>query len=103
MEAYLADGRHWLPSLADHGTPGWPDPFRAVLTPAPDGLVLEWPVVAGETYRVEVADRLTPPAWVSWEEGSAPQDGIRRGFLPSSPGGDPAADAARFYRVLWLR
>lgn len=103
VQAYLGDGRRWLPSLADHGTPGWPDPFLATLAPGPAGLLLEWPALAGETYRVEVSDRLLPPNWTPLEQGPATLDEIRRRILPPPAGGDPTTEAARFYRVLWLR
>ena len=109
INAYLADGRRWFPSLADHGTPGWTDPFRASVTVTPDGPELQWPAVSGESYRVESTERLADPLWKVVEQGPAPRDEIRRRPLlpapsPGSPAGaDPLADPARFYRVLWIR
>jgi len=112
VNAYLGDGRRWLPSLTDHGTPGWIDPFRASVVSKPDGPVLEWPTISGETYRVEASERLTVPVWTVLEQGPAPRDEVRRRPLapiasPGSPGSpatpEPTPDLTRFYRVLWVR
>lgn len=68
VNAFLGDGRRWLPSLANHGSPGWADPFRASVVAKPDGPVLEWPAILGETYRVEASERLTDPVWMVLEQ-----------------------------------
>jgi hypothetical protein len=109
INAYLADGRRWFPSLADHGTPGWTDPFRASVVVKPDGPVLEWPAVSGENYRVESTERLANPIWTVLEQGPALRDEIRQRPLapipsPVTPAGSgPESDLTRFYRVLWVR
>jgi hypothetical protein len=109
INAYLADGRRWFPSLADHGTPGWTDPFRASVTVTPDGHQLQWPAVSGESYRVESTERLADPIWTVLEQGPALRDEIRRRPLLPAPspglpaGADPLANPTRFYRVLWVR
>jgi len=109
MNAYLADGRRWFPSLADHGTPGWTDPFRASVTVTPDGPELQWPAILGESYRIESTERLANPIWTLLEQGPALRDEIRRRPLLPAPspglpaGADPLANPARFYRVLWIR
>jgi hypothetical protein len=109
MNAYLADGRRWFPSLTDHGTPGWADPFRASVVAKPDGLVLEWPAISGESYRVESTERLANPIWTVLEQGPSTRDEIRQRPLapipsPAIPAGtDPLSDLTRFYRVLWVR
>jgi len=109
VNAFLGDGRRWLPSLANHGSPGWADPFRASVVAKPDGPVLEWPAILGETYRVEASERLTDPVWMVLEQGPALRDEIRQRPLapipsPATPAGtDPVNDLTRFYRVLWVR
>ena len=109
VNAFLGDGRRWLPSLANHGSPGWADPFRASVVAKPDGPVLEWPAILGETYRVEASERLTDPVWTVLEQGPALRDEIRQRPLapipsPATPAGtDPVNDLTRFYRVLWVR
>ncbi|MCE2825602.1 MAG: lamin tail domain-containing protein [Verrucomicrobium sp.] len=109
VNAYLGEGRRWLPSLSDHGTPGWADPFRASVAATPDGPMLEWSTISGETYRVEATERLGDPVWTVLEQGPAPRDEVRRRPLapprvpPSPAPPEPLPDLTRFYRVLWVR
>jgi hypothetical protein len=75
----------------------------------PDGPVLEWPAVSGESYRVESTERLADPIWTVLEQGPALRDEIRQRPLapipsPVTPAGSgPESDLTRFYRVLWVR
>ncbi|MFM7818482.1 MAG: lamin tail domain-containing protein, partial [Verrucomicrobiota bacterium] len=98
VNAFLGDGRHWYPSLQEHGTPGWEESFRVGFRSTPDGPRLEWPAVAGETYRVESIDLLVGGSWMPVEQGIAPRDELRGLLIPT---GGPAMD--RFYRVVWVR
>ena len=98
VNAFLGDGRHWHPSLQEHGTPGWEESFRVGFRSTPDGTRLEWPTVAGEIYRVESIDLLVGGDWMPIEQGIASRDELRGLLIPT--GGPPMA---RFFRVVWIR
>ena len=99
----LADPRSWSASSLDHGTPGGFDALigteRFALTARVDseGIVLSFPALPGETYRVEYCEDLSTPEWSVLKELTA-----------SSPAlvslSDPDfGNSRRFYRLRWLR